>query len=212
MSINPSNKNPNKPRYSLFSKFPVPTIENDFKLQAILVYALDRLEDTVKYIENGGKSEFFNKEESTLISEFIINFRTQIEEYVPSFNDIYKQLQILQNQRTQTVLTTKTYNEYRKFIFYYNSLVQACEKHLTKKTKWIPDLVGISLLNYWIVDLGKNTVKYSFLYKMDLQSKLDVYNKVALRKKGDKAYGCIDKMYNITSDILMELNQKSMKK
>ncbi len=201
------------PRFSVFAKFPIPRTENDFKLQTLLIYVHDRLRATIKSLEaNQGKC-IFDKETEDVIIKFDKELCNIIEEYVPTYDSIYSQREEIIGKINPTALQLKIISETIPFSTFNNRIVEECEQFFSPEKRWIPDLVAISLLNYWIADFSKRTFTYSFIYKLNLQEILDLYNKVALKNKSKdiELSKTIDEMYSFSEMLIIKISKMKYK-
>lgn len=194
-------------RFSILSKYPQPKIENDLKLQAILIYSLARIEDLLRLEQtSAGEYIFENKEEINSVYSFLIHLKNELEKQIPSFIEIEKSILTLKAKNNPTAVEAMAFNEYIPVVRFYNLIIKECEKVFTKETLWIPDLVAISLINHWLIDLSKQTITYSFLNNYDFQSILDRYNNIALKSNHTKYKKCINEMYDISKNIVIALD------
>jgi hypothetical protein len=193
----------------ILKDFPKPTGSNDFKLQAILVYALARLEHAVYNYDycSEEKSVFKNKDDEKFVRNFYCNFVEDLKSYVPKFDDLEQYIEKLKNLgRPPTVIETIAYSQCVPLIKYYNTIVLECEKIIKDNGIWIPDLFAVSLIVYWRVEHSKNTSTYhALLSKYDFQSVLDKYNHVAVNNKATTQESCIKLMYDAADMISQKL-------
>jgi len=202
-----------KKGFGILKNYPIPLHKNDFKLQAILVYALSRIEGAIeKYNSPEAKSLFKDKIDEAFVFEFYKNLKEDLKRLVPAFDDLERFILSLKNKPNATAIETLAFRQCVPLVRSYNVIVIECEKHFKENTLWIPDLVAISLINFWFTEYAKLTTVYaSIVAKYNFQNILDRYNKIAIENKKIGVECHIKKMYDIVSEIVLNLDKAPSK-
>lgn len=98
---------------------------------------------------------------------------------------------------------------------YYDVLSKAFSKELQKGDKWIPELLGFTMINYYKIEDEKSFAKHDFIQRYDFTKLLSIYNKTSLRlKKEVVADNPSKKLWEIKTEIdkMFEVAEKIMKR
>ena len=202
-----------KPQFTILKNFPIPRIENDFKLQCLLIYAHDRISYITECHNLDKGINIFNIKDNEFVLNFLKTFCNEVEEYIPTFSELEKEKNSILNQNNLTNIHNLMLVEYEPLSKFYGVVVKESEKIFKEDTVWIPDLIAISLINMWVNELDKRTFTYTFLYKYDFQKILDLYNKISLesKNKNTSLYDTIQHMYDSSENIIKKINNTKYK-
>lgn len=200
-------------KISIMKNYPTPIFEDDVKLQAILLYCKERLNDSISLFQKNISN--LNNDDTLLLefkfeSTYVYNQTLELFDYlnknIPSLDDIE---QIMLNKNKSSINQIK-YLEVIKVAFYYNKIVEYYSLNYSSffPSKMImPDLLAFSLINGWHIEARKETTTYQELYTLfDFNLLLSKFNEISLKKKNTKYSDLIKSTYNITDKIINELS------
>lgn len=198
------------PKYGILSKYPTPVSKNAIKLQAVLVYAYDRLKDVLNRLEME-KLEFSSKEEEKLYKELfdeIYNLKETVRTQVPTYEELAFTLEntrpgkVAYFSKKEILALSRYYNYIAMYKFKDNNLVDSNEK-------WMPELFVLSLLNSWLIEVSGEKHCYKEVFdNFDFQGIIDNYNKLALLYKDTKeheSFLIINRMYDCAEELIVSL-------
>lgn len=209
-----------KINFSIFKNYPIPSIDNDRKFQALLIYVESLLSDTISEIEKESKSkknEIFSPKIKKEIINFDKNLITSIGNCCPTLSLIEDERERIFKKQNITNIDMLILKESEPFKNAFNLIANTCEDEIGKTNKWIPDLLSISLIANWIQEYSKTTITYKEFFQLDYQNILDKYNEAYLIKSKSanpddlKIAQTIKKMYSVSDKVIEELNRANYK-
>jgi len=200
-------------KISIMKNYPAPIFEDDYKLQAILLYARERINDSISLHKD---NELKFKNDSTLLDEFkfestyvyseSIKLFAYLNTILPSLDEIEK----IMLEKNKSKINQIKYTEVVKVGFYYNKIVSFYENILLDELKpkmILPDMLAFSLINGWYIEASKKTTTYLELFeKFDFNQLLSKFNEISIKKKNTKYSVLIKDTYTITDKIIIDLN------
>lgn len=184
-----------------------PLLLRDIKTEALLVFIRTTLEDSFSQIEqNGYNFKMQTKEDNEFLYSSLKTLLLELQETV--VNSLYLRSLIANANKTPSLKLLAKKEE--PLMVYYDALVKAIESKLKDGTKWIPEMMVLSLLSEWIIEEEKSLHLYPFLAKVDYLRLLNLYEEIKTDST-DEEKDTIMNMYRLSSHLISKLKNSNYK-
>ncbi len=185
-----------------------PTFLREIKTEALLVFIRTTLITYFERVENGNE-------------EVIIDKKEDIEKISKCLNILHNDLKdkVVDSRYIQTLTNHAQHDEkYRILLLkeeplciYYNDIVQELSKNLKDGSKWIPEILIISLLTEWLIEEEKSIALFPFLKKFDYIELFNIYDNIRLKDIKSEKAETIKSMYKLSSNLINALKKSKYK-
>lgn len=185
-----------------------PKLLREQKTEALLVFIRTTLEQHFHMLkkDNLKQISFGTKEDTEYIYTELNKLLDNLKETV--VNSSYL-ISVVENSSKNKVLNLLAQKE-KPMMIYYNSIVKNIEKDLAYGTKWIPELLVVSLLSNWILEEEKSTYLYPFLNEIDYLDLIDRFDRAKLEETQEKK-DVVMNMYNLSVKLIDSLKKSTYK-
>ena len=184
-----------------------PKLLREQKTEALLVFIRTTLEQSFEQIDTQGYQVQIGSDEDTqYIYDVLRELKDSLKECV--VNSSYLRSLVSTSHKNQVLKMLAKKEE--PLMVYYDAIVKGIEINLVNGTKWIPELMVISLLSEWVIEEEKSIHLYPFLGKIDYIDLIDKFDNTKFTIDKNKK-DVIMNMYRISADLIKRLKNTTYK-
>ncbi|WP_404317277.1 hypothetical protein [Malaciobacter canalis] len=185
------------------------TFLREVKTEALLVFIRTTLSNYFKYILEDREIEplLGTKEEVSKVNNHLKELYENLENTIVDS----KYLQTLTSLAEKKIIYRKMLKHEEPLCVYYDAIVNELSIRLENGTKWIPELLVISLLTEWLIEEEKGTSLFPYIKKSEYLELFNIFEKIRVENRGNKKAEVIKQMYKISSKIINRLKNTSYK-
>ena len=184
-----------------------PKLLREQKTEALLVFIRTTLEQSFEQIDTQGYQVQIGSDEDTqYIYDILRELKDSLKECV--VNSSYLRSLVSTSHKNQVLKMLAKKEE--PLMVYYDAIVKGIEINLVNGTKWIPELMVISLLSEWVIEEEKSIHLYPFLGKIDYIDLIDKFDNTKFTIDKNKK-DVIMNMYRISADLIKRLKNTTYK-